>query len=383
MEKPTDILSNFFEPAVASLDTVDSSALGPEHATIYSQCARFAEQQYHTVSKSPDSLRWKLYVDRKAQQIDNLKSQMSRTQRGSKEFAILEHDQKTAEKLLKQDTELVGQHNQAINAFLDQAIDMYSKCLEATDEFDDDGAIRLCSLWFANFENPTIQQKIGVALNRTPSRKFVFLAHQLSARMTKSSGDVVPQHQANLQALIVRMCKDHPFHSLYQVYCLRADYVNAQTNRRRSTRHESSPKDRAAAATSIFDQLRTDDSVNRIVCDVERVSDACLEWAKFPIKTTHGHRSQKVKPPFSIPETIAIRKLGPVRVPVITADIPLDPTLKYADCVWILRFETTFSTAGGVNLPKITVCVGSDGLKYKQLVGVHTKSQRKAQTYCK
>ena len=353
---------------MASLDTVDPSALGPEHATIYNQCARFAEQQYHAISKSPDSLRWKLYVDRKAQQIDNLKSQITRTQPGSKEYNILAQDQKAAEKILKQDTELVDQHNRTINAFLDQAIDMYSKCLEATDEFNDDGAIRLCSLWFANFENPSIQQKIGVALNRTPSRKFVFLAHQLSARMTKSSETAVPAHQVNLQTLIVRMCKEHPFHSLYQVYCLKADHASVQTNRRRSTRHESSPRDRAAAAVGIFDQLRGDNSVSRIVCDVERLSDACLEWAKHPIKQTYGNRSQKPKPPFPVPETMAIRNLKPVKVPVITVDTPLDPTLKYADCVWILRFEASFATAGGVNLPKITICVGSDGLKYKQLV---------------
>ena len=364
-------MSNFFEPAVASLDTLDYSSLGSEHATIYSKCARFAEQQYHTISKSPDSLRWKLYVDRKAQQIDNLKSQITKTQYGSKEYAILAQDQKNAEKLLKQDTELVDQHNRAINAFLDQAIDMYSKCLEATDEFDDDGAIRLCSLWFANFENSAVQQKIGVALNRTPSRKFVFLAHQLSARMTKPSEAAVPEHQVNLQTLIVRMCKEHPFHSLYQVYCLKSDHAGVQTNRRRSTRHESSPRDRAAAAISIFDQLRSDDSVSRIVCDVERVSDACLEWAKHPIKHIYGNRSQKLKPPFTVPETMAIRNLNPSKVPVITVDIPLDPSLKYTDCVWILRFEATFSTAGGVNLPKITVCIGSDGLKYKQLVSEH------------
>ena len=362
-------MSDFFEPAVASLDTANSSTLSSEHATIYSQCARFAEQQYHNISKSPDSLRWKLYVDRKAQQIDNLKSQITKTQYGSKEHAILAQDQKTAEKLLKQDTELVDQHNRAINAFLDQAIDMYSKCLEATDGFDDDGAIRLCSLWFANFENPTIQEKIAVALNRTPSRKFVFLAHQLSARMIKPSGATIPDHQVNLQTLIVRMCKEHPFHSLYQVYCLKSDHAGIQTNRRRSTRHESSPKDRASAAIGIFDQLRGDDSVSRIVCDVERVSDACLEWAKHPIKHIYGNRSQKLKPPFPVPEAMAIRNLRAVKVPVITVDTPLDPTLLYADCVWILRFEATFSTAGGVNLPKITVCVGSDGLKYKQLVG--------------
>ena len=69
---------------------------------------------------------------------------------------------KNAEKLLKQETELVDQRKRAItNAFLDQAIDMYSKCLEATDEFDGDGVIRPCPLWFANFENSATQHNLA------------------------------------------------------------------------------------------------------------------------------------------------------------------------------------------------------------------------------
>ena len=45
----------------------------------------------------------------------------------------------------REDTELVDHHNRTINAFLDQAIDMHSKCLEATDDFDGDATIRLSS----------------------------------------------------------------------------------------------------------------------------------------------------------------------------------------------------------------------------------------------
>jgi ataxia telangiectasia mutated family protein len=57
-------------------------------------------------------------------------------------------------------------------------------------------------------------------------------------------------------------------------------------------------------------------------------------------------------------------------VPVTTAYTPLDPTLKYDDCVWVARYEPTYATAGGVNLPKISVCLGSDGVSYKQLVSL-------------
>ena len=61
-------------------------------------------------------------------------------------------------------------------------------------------------------------------------------------------------------------------------------------------------------------------------------------------------------------------KSGEVKVPVTTERLPLDPTLKYEDCVWIERYPPQFETAGGINLPKISVCQGSNGQGYKQLV---------------
>jgi hypothetical protein len=53
---------------------------------------------------------------------------------------------------------------------------------------------------------------------------------------------------------------------------------------------------------------------------------------------------------------------------VVTVHTPLDHTLRYDNCIWIDRYESAFETAGGINLPKINICYGSNGEKYKQLV---------------
>jgi len=71
-----------------------------------------------------------------------------------------------------------------------------------------------------------------------------------------------------------------------------------------------------------------------------------------------------------IPEELRIRKVQKVQVPVVSVDTPLDYTLRYDNCVWIERYEDTFEPAGGLNVPKISICHGSDGEKYKQLVSV-------------
>ena len=72
MKKPSQIVADCFSPAVdlilksqveASAERVHSAA------SVFHQFAIFAERQYHTISKSPDALRWKLYIDRKKDEI--------------------------------------------------------------------------------------------------------------------------------------------------------------------------------------------------------------------------------------------------------------------------------------------------------------------------
>jgi ataxia telangiectasia mutated family protein len=240
---------------------------------------------------------------------------------------------------------------------------MYSRCLASSDRFDDDGPIRFSSLWFANFDDLGIQDKLKGALDRVPSRKFVFLSHQLSARMSKSSSEI-PKNQQNLQGLVLRMCQEHPFHSLYQVFCLRPE--QPQSVRRTSSRFElpSSQSDRGGAASAIFDRLLSDPTQTARIRSIEQVCNASLEWAKYPVKHL------VIKKPNSgllIPDALPIRKLRDVQVPVITCRTPIDPTLKYNDCIWISRYHPEFVIPGGINHPKISICLGSNGEQFKQL----------------
>ena len=338
-------------------------------ATVYHQCAVFADRQYHTILRSPDAIKWKLYAERKEKEIQHRKEQMLRTQSGSRTFIELKLDQEKAEKLHREDTQRYRKHSESLSTFLQQAIDMYSRCLQAADDFDNDGHIRLVSLWFANFNDNDLQDKVRLSIDRIPSRKFVFLSHQLSARLAKPANDPVTSSQDTLQNLILRMCREHPFHSLYQVYCLRPGATYG--GRRSSARLDLplSQGERAAAAADIFDRLRADPSSNQQVIEVEQVCDAHLQWAKRPIK---GSVDKTRTGPYEIPSDMLILKLDNVRIPVLTADTPIDPTLQYQNCIWISHYEKTFETAGGVNIPKICYCRGSDGARYKQLVGVQS-----------
>ena len=165
------------------------------------------------------------------------------------------------------------------------------------------------------------------------------------------------------------MCQEHPFHSLYQVYCI-SDHtsLNATTRRQSmSNASQATQTDRGTAATSIMDRLRSDPTRdNKRVRDLERLCDASLQWAKFPIKGQNSYKNRSG--PFPIPSALKILSIENLRIPVTTARTPVDPTMKYDNCVWIQRYDPSFNTAGGVNMPKITVCYSTDGTKFKQLV---------------
>lgn len=135
----------------------------------------FSERQYHAVLKSPDALRWKLYVDRKKNEIEFRSKEITRTQSTSIKQK-LQTEQNRAQKLLQEDSELFTKHNELRESLLKQAIEMHSRCLETSNNFDEDSAIRFCSLWFANFDDMSILEAVSGALDRIPSRKLVPLA---------------------------------------------------------------------------------------------------------------------------------------------------------------------------------------------------------------
>lgn len=162
------------------------------------------------------------------------------------------------------------------------------------------------------------------------------------------------------------MCQEHPFHTLYQLWCI-SDHQPQDRWRQSGRLSQSTQSDRGSAAVTILERLREDEQTGKRVKDIEIVCDASLEWAKYPICKNDAYRRRNG---FPVPSALKILKINGqnVKVPVLTAQLPLDPTLKYDNCVWIDRYSRTFETVGGINLPKISICQSLNGQKYKQLV---------------
>jgi ataxia telangiectasia mutated family protein len=133
----------------------------------------------------------------------------------------------------------------------------------------------------------------------------------------------------------------------------------------------STQTERGSAAQVVFDKLRADAAVQDKVAEVEKLCNACRQWAKYPLVKGKYNRPSV---PYPIPSELLICRLPALRVPVPTLPLPLDPTMRYDNCVCVDSFEKQFETAGGMNLPKISSCKGSNGKTYKQLVRQTTSS---------
>lgn len=344
--------------------------MDPALAVVFQQYALFAEEQYHAILRSPEVSRLKVYVERKKQEIEQLNESLRMSTSDTSRSHLSQH-QRQAVALYAEDVAQFSVHTESRRTFLVQAIDMYSRCLQASEEFDDSAVIRLCSLWFANFNEIKIQPNFGQAFSRIPSRKFIFLAHQLSARLSKPDKvtSKVSDAQKHLQSLIIRMCNEHPFHSLYQVWALQqgAPTSEQNSNRRHSARGApvSMHSGRARAASDILAICRQHAPNTERVQAIELLCNAYLEWAQYPLKGDETYTQKRNQ--YKVPK-IRLREVSDLPVPVSTAHTPLDHTMKYDNIVTIKKYLTHFTLAGGQNLPKISECIGSNGRSYKQLV---------------
>lgn len=365
LENPKVIGEEYFAPAIQLLaNGFDDASAGERRSKIYYKYALFNERQYHEITSSDDIRRLTVYQAIKNEEIAERAKQIQRSTSAT-ERKELSGQQRKATELQKQDTAQLEEFMNARQAYLNQAVSMFAHCLGVADTYDTDAAIRFCSLWFANFSGDV--SAIRQVIKTIPSRKFVFLAHQLTARLS-SQDEPNTSSQAILQELLYRMCSEHPFHSLYQVYLLQSSYA-PDARRTSQLASEGSQIDRAAAATELFERI-VSTSNSKKACDIKHLCDAYLQWAKFPIKKESRKREQGV---LYIPPKLSIRNVSNIKVPVATAQLPLDPTMRYEDCVWIVGYSDKYETAGGINVPKICICKGSDGENYKQLVSLTFK----------
>ncbi|SPO27943.1 related to TEL1 - telomere length control protein [Ustilago trichophora] len=385
-QHPREIDRLLFEPALKLIasSTVPDVTTDAEQSEIAYRWARFAEE-HHRGTDMAEITRLRVYIDRRGEEISQNQREFEKTSSKTERGKLLQF-QRQAEKILRQDETRLAELEATRTHFLRRSVVMYARALASSDTHDD-AVARLISLWFENAADAELNRLLASCLSSIPSRKFVALMHQLSARLTEvpNQGDSMAAFQSNLTNLLLRMCQDHPFHCLYAIFALIKTGADAKAaTHRPGSRSSLTPSEassvstspqilRSTAAEKIWNQIKRRSRLGKRIRTFEELCLAYVEWAEFDLTSRPDRYFQSSgaikKGALRMPPSGELRlaRLRDLDVPVATARLELDHTSRYENFVSIVRYSETFTTAGGIHLPKISECIGSDGERYKQL----------------
>ncbi|XP_063954158.1 serine-protein kinase ATM-like isoform X2 [Lytechinus pictus] len=362
-QSPNVIMEDYMEKAVTIF--IDASDASKEAVHAYHSLARFADAQYQSLveyMKSKDYENKRKLMKTSMENVEKMRSiGINSSDRyfriRAKQLAI---DQKEVESLQE------DRRN-----FLLRAMECYLHCLEASDQSQDTRVFRLCSLWFNNATVTQINLLLKDSIGKIESRKFLPMMYQLAARMTtKVQGK--EEFYDILNNLIERVAVDHPHHALPVILALaNANLDSIVTSKKTKLGRGSgggdlsqTDKDRMQAAVDLSNKLMTKKPCCDIIPAMNKLSEAYIRMAYWDVSAKKAET--KAIPIASNQPLLHLRSLHHVAVPTLELDVKA--SCCYDDIVYVEGFEPTFKLAGGINLPKILTCRGSDGVKRRQLV---------------
>ena len=237
-----------------------------------------------------------------------------------------------------------------------QSLENYLLSLRACDDYKND-VLRFCALWLEQSESETANAAVAKHLHRVPSRKFAPLVGQLAARIMNEDVDF----QLLLQEVLYRICCDHPYHGMYQMF------VSSKT---RGAKTDEVAASRYTAARAITDRLLNQSPVRDEWIAIHNSSITFVSVAT-------EHLDEKKHKPGA---KLAFRDLQsgaklvqaidsyPKKIPPPTMKIPIKNDCDYSGIPRFSKFDSSISIAGGVSAPKIMTIIGTDGERYKMLL---------------
>jgi ataxia telangiectasia mutated family protein len=177
--------------------------------------------------------------------------------------------------------------------------------------------------------------------------------NQLSSRLL----DVSDDFQKLLTQLVFRICVEHPFHGMYQIFA---------SSKSKGGKDQSSHS-RFRAANQLVDRLKNDNHIGQTWVAVHNVN---ISYVRFAVDKPDSKYKSGAKVPLK--NLATGQRLGQdavtYKLPPPTMKISLRADCDYSQIPTIAKFQPDFTIASGVSAPKIVTAVASNGERYKQLV---------------
>ncbi|KAJ5424194.1 PIK-related kinase FATC [Penicillium cf. griseofulvum] len=346
LEKPDSILQEYLYPAVKELK---GSSDGEEAGRVYHGFATFCDQQLLNPDGLEDFKRVEQLRNRKEKEVLALEDMMRNAT--GKEREYLKNYRAKAKQWFDLDDREYQRLLRSREAFLQQCLENYLLSLRESDAYNND-SLRFCALWLDKSDSETANSAVSRYLNEVPSRKFAPLMNQLSSRLL----DVSDDFQTLLTQLVFRICAEHPFHGMYQIFA---------SSKSKGGKDQSSHS-RFRAANQLVDRLKNDSQIGQTWIAVHNVN---ISYVRFAIDKPDSKYKSGAKVPLKALTTG--QRLGQdaitYKLPPPTMKINLRADCNYSDVPTVTKFHPEFTIASGVSAPKIVTAVASNGERYKQL----------------
>lgn len=312
----------------------------------------FCDQQLQNPDGLEDFNRVEQIRNRKERELHALEG-LLRTAEGRERENLKTHRMR-AKQWFDLDDREYQRHRKIREAFLQQCLENYLLCLKESDTYNND-VLRFCALWLDNSDNEIANQAVSKHLSDVPSRKFAPLMNQLTSRLL----DVGDDFQRLLSTLIFRICSEHPFHGMYQIFASSKskggkDEVGLSRNRAAVRLVENLKNDRRIGPTWVAIHNH---NINYVRFAIDRPDNRLKSGAKVPLrKSGTGQRLE---------DDAASQKLPP---PTMNIDLRVDRD--YSNVPRLAKYLPEFTLASGVSAPKIVTAIATNGSKYKQLVSL-------------
>ncbi|XP_047449742.1 serine-protein kinase ATM isoform X2 [Mugil cephalus] len=365
LESPGVILEKFLERAVEVIEeesVVQDSGLQSQRTEAFLSLARFSDAQYQSIDKYMNSSEFEnkqALLEKAKEEVDLMRERKVTTNR----YTI------KVQRELELDEKALSNLQTDRQRFLCKAVENYIQCLEQGEEHDT-WVFRLASLWLENAHIKVVNDMMKKGVKKIPSYKFLPLMYQLAARMGTKMAAGAAEDTGFHDVLIDLICRaslEHPHHTLFIIFAL----VNANEDENfcKSRLSKSAPRqpsqfdlERSSVARKIISAIKK--KRGEMIRGIERLCNAYITLAYMDASR---HKTEKKAIPIPADQPIMqIKDLDEVVIP--TMEIKVDPSGCYDNLVTVRSFLPHYHLAGGVNLPKIIDCVGSDGKSRRQLV---------------
>ncbi|KAJ5945721.1 hypothetical protein N7454_002560 [Penicillium verhagenii] len=346
LEKPDSILQDYLSPAVKELK---GDAEGETAGRVYHGFAAFCDQQLLNADGLEDFKRVEQLRDRKEKELQGLEDMMKNAEGREKES--LKIFRSKAKQWFDLDDREYQRLLRSREALLQQCLENYLLALRESDAYHND-ILRFCALWLDKSDSKIANSAVSKHLSEVPSYKFAPLMNQLSSRLL----DVSDDFQSLLTGLVYKICVEHPFHGMYQIFA---------SSKSKGGKDPSSHS-RYRAANILVDRLKNDSKMGSTWVAVHNMN---ITYVRFAVDKPDSKFKTGAK--ISLKKLPTGERLGhdavTHRLPPPTMKIELRRDRDYSQVPVVAKFLNEFTLASGVSAPKIVTAIATNGVHYKQL----------------